>query len=71
MKSHIHCHLNVLVQHIHEKEYQESLEQAHHVLHEQKKDVAVRPEPNNINLMMAMQLLLIWTMGQTGKWWDI
>jgi hypothetical protein len=55
----------------HEKEYQESLEQAHHVLHEQKKDVAVRPEPNNINLMMAMQLLLIWTMGQTGKWWDI
>lgn len=35
----------------HEKEYQESLEQAHHVLHEQKKDVAVRlrPEPNNIN----------------------
>ena len=56
-----------------EKEYQESLEQAHHVLHEQKKDVAVRlrPERNNITVMMALQLLLIWTMGQTGKWWDI
>ena len=35
----------------HEKEYQESLEAAHLVLHEEKGDVAVRlrPEPTNIN----------------------